>query len=132
VNSANERIDALLHPLKDIGFPDLELISADIGMTCWEDSVTIIAYRISKPTLISWEDLERHFNWESQGARMWHPKKDKATLAGIQINQDGQAESFGSLCIGTKDKIILTSGATSKKSNGILFKEGSIIVHKKP
>lgn len=132
VNSANKRMDALLYPLKEIGFPDLELISTDIGMTCWDDSATTIAYRASKETLISWDDLERHFNWESQGARMWHAKKEKATLAGIQINQSGQAVSFGSLCIGTKEKTILTSGPTTKKSNGILFGKGSIIAHKKP
>lgn len=132
VDSANGRISALLYPLKEIGFPNLELISTDIGMTCWDDSATTIAYRASKETLISWDDLEQHFNWESQDARMWHPKKDKPTLAGIQINQSGNAVTFGSLCIGTKEKTILTSGPTTKKSNGILFGKGSIIAHKKP
>jgi len=130
VDSVHVRIEALLHPLKDEGFPDLELISSDIGMTCWDDSVITIAYRISKPTFISWDDLERHFNWESEGARQWYPKGDNVSSAGFRINQDGEQVSFGSTCIGY-DKIILISGTTINKSNGILFEENSIIVHQK-
>jgi len=129
-DSAQINIDILLHPLRNIGFPDLELIQGDIGMTCWDDSVSIVAYEVLKPTFISWDDLEQYFNWESKGARLWYPKGVNVTSAGIFINEKGERVSFGSTCIGY-DKIILISGSTIKKSNGILFNENSILAHQK-
>lgn len=126
---AQSKVDDLMHPLKAKGFPDLELVTSDLGLSCWDDSTVITAYKVTKPTFISWGDLEKYFNWQADGARMWHPRGAAESLAGMSINDAGEMVTFGSMCIGTSGRTILISGSTVKKSGGILFEKDAIIAH---